>query len=565
MDSSIHINDAKSLFKEALNALKSLLIGENIFQYRNCSKECGINFFDDNINFYLKYLKDGFNSLFPIEPIEILVHELNQRNLIILLEYIEQLSKSIEDIYRDPLIKLNLSLIFGYFTDRLGKKSINTQEYFFLCLKELEKHYIIQNKNIKTCLDYKWMEKAQIIRTKFEKRKKENIEKIFSHSINIYGQKNKYEELENINKMYRSYKEDKNKLTMKDLESKYLTKELFKNSIKDFLEKKCEEYKYDTEIFKQKKEELYKSLFFENILNLDLTKIEEALILINIQKRCNDKPTDLDGMYSKYKNNYENITKESSNDLTDDLKQILDTNEFFENFFKILESKSVKNYLEAKRIFDKNNGDVKLVSSDEEEYDDDLSKEYLKLLGYIKEDKNCLRKLIIFKYLPKYKRSFVFPLMRIILNPLYIESSDLLRNDEDKRKMILKAYLNIILIHEIIHLLKYLKETFTTKNIPGTPKKKEGEEVFIKYLFGISKISNISYEQATKINDFKNWENIEQLHKIYEGIEENNQNEKKNRLNNNDSNYYIKFYNTDIEEEYSNDGKEGEKDEWCDL
>ena len=53
---------------------------------------------------------------------------------------------------------------------------------------------------------------------------------------------------------------------------------------------------------------------------------------------------------------------------------------------------------------------------------------------------------------------------------------------------ILKAYLNIILIHEIIHLLKFLKESFSYNNIPQTLKKKEGGEVFIQYLFGISKI-----------------------------------------------------------------------------
>ena len=78
--------------------------------------------------------------------------------------------------------------------------------------------------------------------------------------------------------------------------------------------------------------------------------------------------------------------------------------------------------------------------------------------------------------------------MRIIINPIYIEKSDLLNSDDVKKIIILKAYLTIILIHEVIHLIKFCKE-----------KEKEGGEVFIEYLFGIGKIKNISYEQAEKL------------------------------------------------------------------
>ena len=155
--------------------------------------------------------------------------------------------------------------------------------------------------------------------------------------------------------------------------------------------------------------------------------------------------------------------------------------------------------------------------------------------------------------------------MRIIINPLFIELSNSLKNDYEKTKEILKAYIIIILIHEVVHLLKFLKKTFSFKNIPQTPKNKEGGEIFIEYLFGLSKINNIGYEQAKMINDLNNWNNNHNLHKIFEKDNDKIIKNLKEQLYN-QSDYYIKFYDTDIEEEENSINDEGEQqDNWYDY
>lgn len=69
---------------------------------------------------------------------------------------------------------------------------------------------------------------------------------------------------------------------------------------------------------------------------------------------------DYDGKYNEFKNNYELIIKESDEDLKDELKIILNSEEFLDGFKNILKSISVKNFLGSKRNFnkEKNNKDI---------------------------------------------------------------------------------------------------------------------------------------------------------------------------------------------------------------
>ena len=211
--------------------------------------------------------------------------------------------------------------------------------------------------------------------------------------------------------------------------------------------------------------------------------------------------------------------------------------------------------MENKRLFNNKNN----------YYEDDLSKEYELLIENMKNDKNYLKKLIIYKYLPKNKRAFVIPFMRIIINPLFIKLSDSLKNDYEKTKEILSAYIIIILIHEVVHLLKFFKTTFSFKKIPQTSKNRKEGEIFIEYLFGISKINNIEYEQAKKINDHNNWNSSYNLHKIFEKNNATNVNNLKEKLYNK-LDYYIKFYDTDFKEEGNSlNDEEEEQDNWYDF
>ena len=268
MDIEPKIN-GKLLFNESLAAFKNIL---NIYdgftygEYKNISKEYGIDFFDDDINLYSKFVNDLYRANYPTNPIEILNHKINQRNLILLIQYIEQLSKVNKNIYKEPLIKINLTIIFGYFTDRLGEKYVDTQEYFYLCLKEIEKYFPINFENNKTKFDEEWKKKAKISLKKFEEKKIQNIITIFSEVKNRYEKKGNLDNFAKVSKLLRDFQTDiKKNVALKKLEEDYLLNPLYKQNIDDYLEYKCEKYKDDKNLYEEKKQEFYKSMIFHDI------------------------------------------------------------------------------------------------------------------------------------------------------------------------------------------------------------------------------------------------------------------------------------------------------------
>ena len=352
MDIEPKIN-GKLLFNESLAAFKNIL---NIYdgftygEYKNISKEYGIDFFDDDINLYSKFVNDLYRANYPTNPIEILNHKINQRNLILLIQYIEQLSKVNKNIYKEPLIKINLAIIFGYFTDRLGEKYVDTQEYFYLCLKEIEKYFPNNFENNETKFDEEWKKKAKISLKKFEEKKIQNIITIFSEVKIHYEKKGNLDNFAKVSKLLRDFQTDiKKNVALKKLEEDYLLNPLYKQNIDDYLEYKCEKYKDDKNLYEEKKQEFYKSMIFHDILNLDLENIEESLFLIYTGNLTGNKQIDFDAAYQEYKNNYNNLQKDLNNDLTNELKSILDSHEFFDDLLSILESNYIKNYLEKKK------------------------------------------------------------------------------------------------------------------------------------------------------------------------------------------------------------------------
>lgn len=565
MDIEPKIN-GKLLFNESLAAFKNIL---NIYdgftygEYKNISKEYGIDFFDDDINLYSKFVNDLYRANYPTNPIEILNHKINQRNLILLIQYIEQLSKVNKNIYKEPLIKINLAIIFGYFTDRLGEKYVDTQEYFYLCLKEIEKYFPINFENNKTKFDEEWKKKAKISLKKFEEKKIQNIITIFSEVKIHYEKKGNLDNFAKVSKLLRDFQTDiKKNVALKKLEEDYLLNLLYKQNIDDYLEYKCEKYKDDKNLYEEKKQEFYKSMIFHDILNLDLDNIEESIFLIYIGNLQGNKQIDFDAAYQEYKNNYNNLQKDLKNDLTNELKSILDNHEFFVDLLSILESNSIKNYLEKKRKINEENNNVEFKTNNDVS-DADMTKEYNKLLNNLKNDKNWLKNKIIFKYLPKDKRAIVNPLMRILVNPLYIEMSELLKKDIDKRKIILQAYLIIILTQEFIHLLEFFKEKNFFEYIAKNQKQIKNELFLMEYLFGVTKITNISLEQAKIINVPNNWNDIQKLNKIFE--KEISVNIDKKEANEN-IDYSINFYYDILEEEENLfESEEDERDDWYDF
>ena len=290
--------------------------------------------------------------------------------------------------------------------------------------------------------------------------------------------------------------------------------------------------------------------------------------MLNIYK--NDKFFDIDNKFKELLSRKEIIFE--TDDYTEKLKKIIEDESFVNNIKEILNSSSVRTYFEKIRRFSEKDNDFSIKFIDEIEYnekDDILKNGFIKLKSFLKNDKNFLSKTIIFKYLPKYNRAFVDPNMRIVINPIYFEISETL--EETGRNKIFQAYLFIIILHEFVHLTKFLqKEKNSFDNIPNTPKNKEGGQIFINYLFNLPKIYYITEKQASIINRPENWNNIEILSKVFEEqkvwyenyIKDHDDNVDRPSCKNNDS---ISFYLSLLEEEHNKINSNEIKDDWYDM
>ena len=127
---------------------------------------------------------------------------------------------------------------------------------------------------------------------------------------------------------------------------------------------------------------------------------------------------------------------------------------------------------------------------------------------------------------------------------------------------IFKAYLIIILVHGVVQLVKFLntnEQTLSINNSQSTSKNRETGMTFINYLFGVSIINSINIEQSKKINDEKSWDNIDILKKIFEEENEIKSNEEIKVK----SKFFIKFYDTNFENEMEDNKLDN--DPWCDI
>ena len=117
------------------------------------------------------------------------------------------------------------------------------------------------------------------------------------------------------------------------------------------------------------------------------------------------------------------------------------------------------------------------------------------------------------KYLPFGIKAFVNYDLKIIINPLYYKfNKDI---NENNKKIIFKAALKILIIHEILHILKYLKNEAIFDEKPKTQRNREVGKMLINYLFGRSTIKSINLDEAEKINDCNNWKDITKLNNIF--------------------------------------------------
>ena len=143
-------------------------------------------------------------------------------------------------------------------------------------------------------------------------------------------------------------------------------------------------------------------------------------------------------------------------------------------------------------------------------------------------DSSFFMNLFRLKFLPSGIRAFVNYNLKIIFNSLYYAFNDNIK--DSNKKIIFKAAFKIIIVHEIVHILKYLKKDVDFNEMPSTPRKREGGKMLINYLFGIPVIKCITLEEAKKINNITYWDDVEKLQTIFQKeneLSETDENERK--------------------------------------
>ena len=533
--------------------------------------EFDFNTFEDDEIFYTKILyhllnqKDKNKVLNSITSLS----KIFKRNLFVFLGYLRTLidSNKYKELYKDPIIKLDISLIIGYLVNKFGETIVKSIEFFPICINELEKKYG-KNQIDNTIFDNDIKKDAKLIYEFFEAQKRGNfsdlieyLQKYYTDSAHLSTKDSeKIDEIKIIS----------DNLTMEELDNNYINNENFQKhmdvylqkelSINGYIDKNYKEGK-ENELYKEKKQQIKNHLFYSELFKIDLNNINDCVYLLYFQENLYKESEfyDTDEEFKKL------ISRRETNDFTENLKKIIEDESFIKDLKEILNQEFVKDYFEKARKFlneeDEDNYDISFIEKEKviKGQDDFLKDGYDRFKSFINTKNDFFSKLFIFKYLPKYRRAFVDPNMRIIINPIYFELSESL--DEEKRDEIFRAYLLIIILHEIIHLVKFMNEkSISYKNILQTPKRKEGDKMFINYLFKTPMIYSINCKQASIINKPENWNKPELLSDIFKEQKEwfeNNIKNKKEDINiphpkeENSINFYLSLMDDDKNEKNS--------------
>ena len=552
------LEENNSLLMYCIDELLSIINGKKLVYLLNNVAQLyfTIELFDNDLLFYTGILNNYEN--YYCQKDELIKTRLDSlpkmviRNIYIYLNYLKYLinDKKVDNLYKNKSIKLDISTIFGFFLHGFNDKLIGFSEYFLLNVKELEKEYNILCKDFTTPFDELWKIEAKTKIENLKDRKIIYIENAIRATLILYSKQHKYNSFDQLSRKRQNFQDDKKILTIQELHEKYVEGCDYIDKYLDINFKGCSNSKKDL---------MKNYYFYSEILSINTDDVETSVLFLDFYNinNCFGNALNIDGEFKNYIEKFK-LIDEAKKDYTHQIKEILDNKDFIEKLKSILKSNAVKTYLENKRKFFENSFNVELVQGEGDKYDDNLKNEYSYFIELFEKDVNFFKKLIVFKYLPKNMRAYVIPYMRIALNPLFIETSDSLEENIEIQKNILASYLIIILIHEIIHLLKFFKsEKIYFNTIPGTPLSKEGGKVFINYLFGVSIVNSLTYEQSQKINDINSWNDIDILRNIF-------QNDKKiteDKESSNNSIFYIKYYSSD----YDFDLKESSNDYWMDL
>ena len=454
----------------------------------------------------------------------------------------------IGDLY-DKKVNLNKEFykLLKNVDDLIKKYILDIQKLEKKTLKQISVEIDYENETLPD-FNYLYLIALNSFNELIETKKNEITDEKNKVSINIINDKNKVtkdniDEV-NINKINEDLKliniknEDESTLknNIKIIENKNLIDDLRKEiekliereelrvQTKFKVEKKISELKIeDINKYEDKYEEYIKKYFtYDKVLNLHNKNIYNILCFLEIYKQ-KDKGIieNIDDIYIEYKNNFILSLNNLNSINYKQFYEIISDKNFHEEIINILKSQPIEEYLTKNRYYDEIKDDdvdknKKLYefkfSEEGEPYVENFSKEYNKLMENL-ENIIFFINLFRLKYLPFGVKAFVNYNLKIVINSLYYKFSENI--DENNKIIIFKAALKILIIHEIMHILKFLKNEVSFNQIPKTPRKREAGKMLINYLFGIPTIKSITLEEANKINDINTWGDINLLRNIF--------------------------------------------------
>ena len=470
-----------------------------------------------------------------------------------IINYLELLIKSKLDIIEDDLIKIFFYLLFLFFDDKLNidKIDLDLDETFFKgTFIELIEKYSIEYKDsilIKNIIDEKKLqmnrsfynlveENFQYIKEILDNNsiKEDDIIKKMNYKTNkiLFELSKVKNDFSDVIKEIKEFYEIKESLIFTNYISETDREELYTKINGEFLNKEENEKKYSyfklddnlSKVFdnnnindclgeyKTLKNKFYQrmkySLFHEIINKFDNFDLNNELLIFGLADYNFED-------FQKFIIKLENLNQ---NDIIRIFKDILNENDFYDAYFSILRTDIVKFFFTTILYLDE--GDTEFQFKKEKlegsECFDEIYNNFLKDYDKKKDNYRKLKDVIIFKLLSSSDRAYTIKrIKKIVINPThFFLGKDI--NDENEKKLILKGYLMIILLHETEHFFRLLDKE--NKNVfPFTPREKEGGRMFIKYLFDVESINHINEEHATKILNIDNWKNHDELKKIFFG------------------------------------------------
>ena len=545
-----------SLLLDIIQRISRKLINSNEFYYLNLIELKGLF---PEIEYYPSSFIISIDKIFRIKYLDNLI-ELKSKKLIILESQLSNLLDTLGKFYSNEnsilYEKIN-KILENLCNEPLGSnKDILIEKYILstnknkkMTLKEILDEIKFQN-NIIPEFNYLYL----IALNNFNELQKENDNKV-NH---IIRDENGLNNNKIINDKNNIFSKDESKIdiisgneklisTTKDINEKAIkkNKNIPDNEKENDTLKQKKDYLIDTEElilkinsikenlldlkseeennYENKYEEyIYRNFTYNRVLNLEKDNIYNILIFKESKKIKQDKNiTNLDDAYIKYKNKYISFIEDINSIDYKMFYDIISDKNFHEEIITILKSEPILKYLTKNRDYEevKDNDENRNKKSYEfkfaengEPYVENLSNEYYKLMEKLNDNLFFIN-LFRLKYLPFGIKAFVNYNLKIIVNSLYYKFNENIV--ENNKKIIFKAALKILIIHEIMHILKYLKNEISFNEMPKTSRNREAGKMLINYLFGKPTIKSINLDEAEKINDCNNWKDITKLQKIF--------------------------------------------------